>query len=274
MLKHDLRDFRVPEASRRSKMRPMPLYRVKGRGIDTGRSRSRTYKAKDEQALLEVARRDGTEVDDWEELPPPPATEAQLAYAQRLGLSFPRSISQFEMSDLLTRSEKRDNQATARHLSFAAHYNVPATSYIGKKDLFQRIHWHLNVKGREREFAEWFVFRVHRDLMGGATNASVDHPNHPLIQRVANDLSMQQTFVRSLRRYWEDETFIWFGTWTSPDGGSHNGASRQTASYKMASEQLRQQSAFPARRRDTTRFAAKTSDQSLGKMLSRLFFGK
>jgi hypothetical protein len=67
--------------------KPSRQFRVTGTGITSGRKRQRVYDALDERHLIQVAEADGTSIDSFEEVPPPPPTENQLNYARKLGIA-------------------------------------------------------------------------------------------------------------------------------------------------------------------------------------------
>jgi hypothetical protein len=142
----------------------MPKYTVKGVGRDTGRRRRPVVEAKNEAHARELAEADGTLVESIERLPEEPATDAQLAYARDLGISFPDGATKHELSDLLSAHLEHDKPADSRHFGFAELYGVSYTQFTGKKSLYRRIFVTLSEPGREQDLAAWFAYRVYRAL--------------------------------------------------------------------------------------------------------------
>ena len=83
-------------------------FRVTGTGINTGRKRQRVYDARDEQHLIQVAEADGTIIDSYVEIPPPPPSEGQLDYAKKLGIAnLPENASYHDVYKLINNEIKR-----------------------------------------------------------------------------------------------------------------------------------------------------------------------
>jgi hypothetical protein len=105
---------------------------------------------------------------------------------------------------------------------------------IGKKSLFNRIFWALKVPGRESELCSWFAYRVYRDLMGGSILSRIQSPFEPTIQEVAAKLACNRNVVHSIGQYHNGADFVWFGTWTAPDGALRAGGSKRSLAYQEA----------------------------------------
>lgn len=87
---------------------PSRQFRVAGIGIATGRKRQRVYDALDEYHLIQVAEADGTKVDSFEEVPPPPPTENQLNYARKLGIiNIPENANYNDLYSLINTAVKQ-----------------------------------------------------------------------------------------------------------------------------------------------------------------------
>jgi hypothetical protein len=217
----------------------MPSYQVAGRGKETGRSRTGTYQAYDEAEAIAKAESEGTVVDKISLLPEPSPTEAQIAYATDLGIKIPPNATKWEVRDLISCRVDGDKPSTERHRSFAKLYRIECTQYMGKGELFDWIQNKLREPGHEQEMAEWFAYRVYRELVEGADNAPIEGPKDPIIQEIAAELVKDPSVVTSIRRY-EGRNLIWFGQWTSPDGYQHEGGSNRTMAYKQANALLRE----------------------------------
>ena len=167
----------------------MPSFEITGKGKESGRKRNRIYSAGDENEARLLADNDGTLVEEITELPPEPPTERQLEYATDLGISIPQNAAKSDLSDLISLKVDKDKPSTTRHREFANRFGVVTTQYIGKKALFDRIQSALVAPGREVELLSWFVYRVYRELTGGADDAPIQNPDDPLIQGIAESLA-------------------------------------------------------------------------------------
>ncbi|RRS32631.1 MAG: hypothetical protein P794_00805 [Epsilonproteobacteria bacterium (ex Lamellibrachia satsuma)] len=215
----------------------MPRYQVIGTGIHTGRQRKRIFEAKNEEELHALLKKDQTTAETVEELPPLPPSENQLQYANSLGINIPEGVSFDELSDLISFKQMHDKKASERHRGFAEYFGIETTKYTGKKLIYERIFNTLLSEGRDQELAAWFVFRVYRNLVKGADDAMIEGPQSSKIQHIADLLKDDIRVMNSIRRY-DSRYSHWFGTWTDPDGFSHEGGSKGTVAFKAAREQL------------------------------------
>lgn len=217
----------------------MPKFTVSGVGRDTGRKRRRVIEARGEAQARALAEAESTAVESIERLPDEPPTDAQIAYAQDLGLSIPVGATKQEVSDLLSAHLERDKPADSRHFAFADLYGVSYTQYTGKKSIYGRIFAALSPPGREQDLVAWFVYRVHRALVEDRDGAFVAGPDYPTIQQAAAELAKDESVLKSIRRYVGTD-LIWFGEWTAPNGNVYSGGSNQTIAYKRAAALLRE----------------------------------
>jgi len=209
-------------------------YRVVGINRTTGRRRTHTYLARAESVARSFADADALNVESVELLPAEQPTQAQLDYARDLGIDVPLEISKEDLSELIGIRTNRDKPPRAALLEFAEQYGVFYPDMIGKKSLFNRIFWALKTPGREVELCAWFAYRIYRSLVKGSILAGVTGPFEPEIQAVAEKLASQPKVVESICRYDNGADFIWFGTWTAPDGVFLAGGSKRTVAYEEA----------------------------------------
>lgn len=209
-------------------------YRVVGINRTTGRRRTHTYLARAESVARTFAEADALNVESVELLPPEQPTQAQLDYARDLGIDIPLEISKEDLSELIGIRTNRDKPPREELKKFAEQYGVFYPDMIGKKSLFNRIFWALKAPGREVELCAWFAYRVYRSLVGGSLLAGVQSPFEPAIQAVAEKLAAQPKVVESICQYDNGADFIWFGTWTAPDGVFLAGGSKRTVAYEEA----------------------------------------
>jgi hypothetical protein len=209
-------------------------YRVVGTNQETGRSNTRTYQARSDLVARCLAKADGLEQYTIELLPPELPTDAQLSYAADLEIDVPAEISKEDLGELIGIRTNRDRPPRPALKEFAEQYGVFYPDMIGKKSLFNRIFWALKAPGRESELCAWFAYRVYRDLMGGSILARIQSPFEPTIQEVAAKLVCNRNVVHSIGQYLNGADFVWFGTWTAPDGALRAGGSKRSIAYQEA----------------------------------------
>ena len=88
----------------------MPHFEITGVGRSTGRKRVRIYEAKDQEGAIMMAASDGTvvETDKIRILPEPPATEAQIAYAEDLDIKMPQNVTKAQLSVLISKAVEEE----------------------------------------------------------------------------------------------------------------------------------------------------------------------
>ena len=237
----------------------MPHFKVTGVGIKTGRNRTRTYSAFNEDRARQMALDDGTEPKEIEIIPPEPPSERQLEFARSVGVNVHQGATADEVSDLLSIYQDRDKPATDRHRSFSDYYEVETTRCIGKKKLFRLIFNKLSQPGNEEELATWFTFRVYREITNAADNTIATHPNSPELIAVGKQLARDEKILKSIRRY-DGKELIWFGEWTAPDGITYSGGSNRTAAYKAAASALRAEFGLPVQESKPKKTASRKSE--------------
>lgn len=170
---------------------------------------------------------------------PEPPTERQLAFAKELGLSLPNEATKDEVSDLISIRVDNDKPAGENHKRIASLFGVQFTRFTGKKRLYLQIHMAVSRPTHELDLATWFTYRVYRNLVRGAQDASIKGPDDPIIKEIASQLVSDESAFRSIRRYRPDD-LLFFGEWTSPKGDLYFGGSKRTASYEKASALLKE----------------------------------
>lgn len=236
----------------------MPKFKVQGTGKDSGRSRTRTYTAKDKIAAREMAEADGTAAGEIEELPPEPPTERQLAYAQDLGIKIPGDATKDELSDLISCKVDEDSKASPHLQSIANEYGVETTRYTGEGDVYTRIFSALSTPGREQELAAWFAFNVLKGRSSPRSSAVPDSPNEPRLNSVASKLVADSKVMQSIKRY-SKRDFLWFGERTDSEGYTRQGGSNRTAAYKATAALIDAEFGLKTSTAATTKKTSRTS---------------
>jgi hypothetical protein len=96
----------------------MPTYRISGRGKKTNRKRSGVYRAIDRATALAMAEAAETVVSEVVQLPEPPPTPAQLAYARSVGLKIGADATRTDVVvALLQRHARRQRIAEIVYLT-------------------------------------------------------------------------------------------------------------------------------------------------------------
>lgn len=211
----------------------MPKFKVRGAGVDSGRSRTRTYTAKDEHEARAIAEADGTAITEIEELPPEPPTDRQIAYAKDLGIKIPTDVTKDELSDLISCKVDEDARASSQLLAMANDYGVETTSYTGEGAVYARVFAAFSSPGHEQELAQWFAFNVLRDRSPTRSAALADYPDDPRLVSVASKLVVDPKVMQSIKRY-SESSLVWFGEKTDGEGYVRQGGSNRTAAYKAA----------------------------------------
>ena len=132
----------------------------------------------------------------------------------------------------------RWNYGDTGSFKIAKEYGVSYTSFIGKKDLFARIHQHLSDEGRDRDLIAWFIFRVYRSvIMKGEAGGKIDSPSNQLVSNIVDEI-YDEKVIKSIRRY-QGEDLSWFGEWHDPSGMHHEGGSKNTIAFKAVYKVLK-----------------------------------
>jgi len=206
-------------------------FEVVGTGIKTGRKRRKVYYGANESCVRVRAENDGTEVMEVNAMPADPATDAQLSYADDLGIYIPENAGKDDLSALIALEIDGDYPAEERHREFARFFDVYFSEYTGKRRLFNCIQLELLQEGRQDDLLSWFVFRVYRNMVYGRLDVEIDGPGNDIIKKVADQLLSDKRVIKSVRRY-KGEDLIRFGDWDSPNGFSCFGGSKGTLAYK------------------------------------------
>lgn len=224
----------------------MNNYEVIGVGKETNRKRKKVYRAETEDVAKALAEKDGTLVESINLLPPEPATDRQLSYAKDLGINIPNGPTKDQISYLI--SSKTETPASNDQINYALKLGVQFHEYDfkSKETIQNKIN---NLLGHDSarynaEIAKWYVYSIARYLSNG--NWSTPEKSNietGIIEDAVKKLMADEKSFKSFQRqieYEEPFAIVLFGQKTDKDGYFQEGASRNTAAYKLVSELLKE----------------------------------
>ena len=217
----------------------MPEYYLLGMKESTGKQNRRTYRARSKERAWKMAEDEGITPTMIKQLPDPPPTDNQLAYARDLKIAVPEGCTKYEISDLISNAVEGTFLAEERHRRFARRYEIELTPYTSKREIYSRIHTVLQTDGNLEELVAWFLFRVHRHLVQGSPFAEVEDADHPGLRAAAVHLVTDKKFVDSLIKSYADNNLIWFGQFKASNGEVYSGASTSTYAYRAAATAMK-----------------------------------
>lgn len=161
-------------------------------------------------------------------------SERQVAYARRLGIRVHRDMTRDDLSRLIDEAAPRVFPPSEGNLRSANELGITTEKPLTKKAFFDHIWRTLQQGNRSEDMAAFFAYRICRHFVSGERDhRAVTGVNAPVIREIARELASDEKIMKSIRRY-DGRELIWFGTWTSPDGVQHSGASKRTMAYKAA----------------------------------------
>lgn len=221
-------------------------YEIIGVGKKTNRNRKRVYRAESEDAAKLLAEKDGTLPESINLLPPELASEDQLSYAKSLGISISKNSTRDQMSYLI--SSKTEVPATNEQINYAIKLGIKFYEYDFKSKVaiqhkLNSLFGH-NSPSYNAELAKWYVHSIARYLTKGnwPTPDKSKIPENIVEETVRKLTEDEKSFKSFLRQMEYEDPFemIGFGQITDENGRSHEGASRNTAAYKLVSKLLRE----------------------------------
>lgn len=172
----------------------MNIFQVVGKGRESGRARTRKYKAKNEAEARGKAAADGTDVDEVIDLGPEPPTEPQLSYAESLGIAVDSEYSFAEVSDLIT-NRTEDRRPAPPHLrTLARELGYDATRFCAKETIEENLFRSISIKGK----ICLFLFLLLKSKSSDSPPNDITSPCHPGIAEIADRLKDDPKFLKSL----------------------------------------------------------------------------
>ncbi|MFQ5506555.1 MAG: hypothetical protein ACE5F1_17430 [Planctomycetota bacterium] len=152
-----------------------------------------------------MAEAEGTEVESSEELPPEPATEAQLSYARDLGIKIPANPTKEQLSYLI--AQRVESPATRAQLWCLEEYglSLPPNVFASGERVAGFLSQHLGDQ-LERELARWYLYGVERYLTRGRwdtpdQSALTRDRVYALADRMVGDPKTLKSLLRELDDY-------------------------------------------------------------------------
>lgn len=181
----------------------VPNFRVIGLTAKRGRPTTKEIAAETPDEARRAAERLGVKVEAVERLPSVPASEAQLAYARKLGIPIPESATLEQMTYLISQAVDAP----------ASPWLIARTRALGAEINGERFASHGYISGRlvsaigrdtpayYQELATWFLFSVlrHRRRASWATPADADVA-FDIVHALAGSLVQDHDALKSLKR--------------------------------------------------------------------------
>lgn len=210
------------------------LYRCKGTYIKTGRKRSLTIEAFDEDDALNQLRQQPDFIEPFEinRISFPELTDLQKDYLKNMDFS---DVCKYDASAILSLKYDYDSVPNPELVLFATECHVKFSYYIGKRALYDLIFNSLELKDKIAFFA-FCIFRyTSRDRRGNLNS----HPYHKLFYDFAENNLTNESFIKSMNKY-SGKELRFFGE--HPTYGT--GGSKNTIAYKAVMEFLKQQNLY------------------------------
>lgn len=213
----------------------MPVFNVVGIREKSGRAMKKRYRGFDEAEVRVLAlHRDGL-IAKWIE--PQPYKSATGAQRQRLaewGYRLGSGLNVKEAGDLLRTLLSGDQPVDEPLLAYARQLQIEATTYVGKKQLYDAIFRKLLQPGNDQQLVAWFTFRVYRTLAVDDSRAIICGPEHVVIQRIAQYLLRDAEVMSAIRNYRAGREWIRFGHFVDSKGMVQRGGRMDTVAYRQA----------------------------------------
>jgi hypothetical protein len=257
-------------------------YQIRGRSLETKRVRSNIYEASNKEEAEALARNDLIEPTDVEELPPEPPnppTEAQLDYAEDLGISVPKDATRESVSALISvavakRALERYGPAPewlkdyARFHGVDTEAEIPLTEYGLLERIKESSFAHKSAddasKGLEHEAIRWYVMNLVRYVCGEQKipprwQEAFEGEHAGLIKELTEKVASTPGLRRSVLRDHEPVRFIRFSTFSSERGRRHTTTIK---AFQELSSEVRQRLGLPEPPRKAEKKPAKSETRT------------
>lgn len=195
----------------------VPYFRVTGLTAKRGRPTTKTVSAETTDEARRAVERQGVTVEAVERIPSAPASDAQLAYAQKLGIEIPEGATLEQMTYLISQAVDAP----------ASPWLIARARALGADINSERFASHVYISGRlisaiggrespayQQEIATWFLFSVlrHRRKASWQSPGDADVP-FEVVYAMAGALVQDAAAVKSLQRDYgglfpEDRMFV------------------------------------------------------------------
>lgn len=212
----------------------MKQFQINALFVKTNRQRKLILNAKCEMEvvskLVEMGYREPFEI---LELPPEPATEAQLKYANNLNINVPNNVSKDDLSVLIQKKLDFDSDPNPELIDFANEIGMDFSKYIGKKSLYNLIFNKLELKDK----IAFFIFCIYRWLSDDRKGNLAKHPYKLVFYEFSNIMISNERFIKSMNNY-SGSDLRFFGVLKFDNGRETYGGSQNTIAYKYCIEFL------------------------------------
>lgn len=165
-----------------------------------------------------------------------PPTEKQLALCEQYGIILSDNDTSEDVSELLSSYFEHDTKSPSEGLKeFATNHKIIFSSYIGKKRLYDKVFYKLNIENK----IAFFIFSIYRYITDDRESNLDTHPHKNIFYEFAQDQLNNDTFIQSLKTY-KGRDLRFFGKISFSDDPYKNyiGGNITTYAFKTAHEYL------------------------------------
>lgn len=210
------------------------LYQCKGTYIKTGRKRSLTIEAFDEDDALNQLKQQPDFMEPFEinRISFPELTDSQKDYLKNMDFS---DVCKYDASAILSLKYDYDSVPNPELVFYATECHVKFSYYIGKRALYDLIFNSLELKDKIAFFAFCIYRYTSRDRRGNLNS----HPHRNLFYDFSENNLANENFVKSMNKYRGNELRFFGEHPTYGTGGSKN-----TIAYKAVIGFLKQHNLY------------------------------
>jgi hypothetical protein len=173
------------------------IYEVQGKGTDSGRTRTRQYKATSAGDARRQAEAAGTTIDTITDLGPEPPTEHQIAYANSLGIGIPEGATFADVSCMITNAVHNEEPAPKADMALASAFGLkPPSQYMNREELAGFIYHHLD----SSQLVQWYLYLVFKRRANQRVQKKVESPVDPELVRLAREMGKDPKVLESIRK--------------------------------------------------------------------------
>ena len=161
-----------------------------------------------------------------EEIPFPPATEAQINAIREHQHHVPQNICKDDASAIISKSMDNDATPNPELFTYATEQKIMVSYYTGKKALYNIIFYHLELDDKIAFFA-FCLYRFYSD----DRNSNLNHsPYKDIFYEYAKQMHENPSFLNSLKRMNGEDLRYWGKI--KVNGRVYTGTSTNTIVYR------------------------------------------